>query len=156
MTNTTKTIASWLLVGSVMTTCFILIATFLPKVVNRELPFDRHLDIQSVTVEDIELPQHQQTATIAYEASSDLPVETKTQLVLVQVGENGSKIISRMDKPLVFEENDEQSVVLVERELPKDIRPGEFVWVYNFTIDVNGVEKSETVRSNVFRVTNSN
>lgn len=145
-----------MLVATIMSTCFILIATFLPRVINRELPFDNYLDIQSVTVEDIELPQHRQTATIAYEASSDLPVETRTQLVLMQVDNNGGKIISRMNKDLVFEENDEQSIVLVERDLPRDIRPGEFVWVYNFTIEVNGVDKTETVRSNVFRVTNSN
>lgn len=153
MKNSTKTIASWLLVGSIMTTCFILISALLPKVFSKYTPFEAYLEIDSILVEDIELPEESQTATIAYTADRSLPAEVQAQLLLVEIGNDTEKIISRADRDIVFEKEKAQSSLKLTRALPEDLQPGEFVWVYNFQIDVNGVTKSSTVRSNAFQVT---
>lgn len=156
MSNTAKTIGSWLLIGSIISTCLILIATLLPRAFSDVVPFDYYLEIDSILVEDIEIPEESQTATIAYTADRSLPAEVRTQLLLVHIGENTDEVVSRADKGLLFEKEQAQSSLKIDRALPEDLQPGRFAWIYNFEIDVNGVTKEKTVRSNIFQVTNQN
>ena len=155
MQNTSKksTITSWLLVGTILSTCLVLMGTYIPRAFSQNVPFDYYLDIQSVVVDDVELPQDTQVATIAFDARKNLPAKTQTQLILKHIQNGRERIVSRTQKSIVFEKQPAQSTIEIARDIPTNVPTGEFIWVYNFTIDINGVKKSQTVRSNVFMIT---
>lgn len=149
--RTLKQLALGLFIGMLFVSC----AELIPKVLERYLPFEHYVDIQSITVSDVVVGDKYQSGVITREVRNGegVPIDVIAELMLVGVTEDGEDTKIFYTTQRQFLEHSEDSTIAFRENLPPDLEAGTYYWIYGFTLNINNhLFRSHAVRSNDFQV----